>query len=155
MNELVENPDFLRFEWTDPSPIHGRIPPEPQNPLGLRWVGFASAHGWTIGFRGTPKPGLLGQTVSHGCVRMRNSDVVRVYDLVEIGTRVIVEPRQSGLARALAATDVIVEARRFRRLVTWLCREFTISGCTSGVAVTPGWGRLPSRHTEMQGREGR
>ena len=40
----------------------------------------------------TPNPELLGKAVSHGCVRMRNEDVVRVYERVELGTTVIVEP---------------------------------------------------------------
>ena len=34
----------------------------------------------------------LGQAVSHGCVRMANADVVKLFDQVQIGTTVIVEP---------------------------------------------------------------
>ena len=70
----------------------GRIGPGPDNPLGDRWIGFTTAYGWTIGFHGTPQPELLGQAVSHGCVRMRNRDVVDLYRRVDIGTPVIVEP---------------------------------------------------------------
>lgn len=92
INEMVENPDWVVFDWKDPKKKLGRIPPGPKNPLGLRWIGFASAHGWEIGFHGTPKPELLGQAVSHGCVRMKNEDVVKVYSKVSIGTTVIVEP---------------------------------------------------------------
>jgi lipoprotein-anchoring transpeptidase ErfK/SrfK len=62
------------------------------NPLGLRWIGFAHGEGWTLGIHGTPRPELLGQAVSNGCVRMRNADVVRIYEHVELGTRVVVEP---------------------------------------------------------------
>lgn len=92
INEMVENPDFVVFDWNNPSKTKGRIPPGPNNPLGLRWIGFASAHGWEIGFHGTQKTQLLGQAVSHGCVRMKNSDVVRVFSKVALGTTVIVEP---------------------------------------------------------------
>jgi lipoprotein-anchoring transpeptidase ErfK/SrfK len=92
VNEMVENPDWVMFDWRDPSRFIRRFPPGPRNPLGLRWIGFASAHGWDVGFHGTPRPDLLGQAVSHGCVRMANSDVVKVYEKVKIGTTVIVEP---------------------------------------------------------------
>ena len=34
----------------------------------------------------------IGQAVSHGCVRMRNADVVKVYERVQVGTPVLVEP---------------------------------------------------------------
>lgn len=92
INEMIMNPDFLRFDWNKPSRELGRIPPGPTNPLGLRWIGFANAHGWTVGFHGTAKTSVLGQAVSHGCVRMRNSDVVKLYERVKIGTKVVVEP---------------------------------------------------------------
>ncbi|MBW1991486.1 MAG: L,D-transpeptidase [Deltaproteobacteria bacterium] len=75
------------------SPWSGRIsPPGPRSPLGERWIGFWSNGRQTIGFHGTPGVHLLGQAVSHGCVRMRNRDIKVMYDLVEIGTPVIVEP---------------------------------------------------------------
>ncbi len=92
IREMVENPDWIQFDWNNPSKVIRRHPPGPKNPLGLRWIGFARAHGWEIGFHGTPRPELLGRAVSHGCVRMRNEDVVKVYDRVKIGTTVIVEP---------------------------------------------------------------
>jgi len=91
--EMVENPDFLRFDFGNPTKKpFGRIPPGPNNPLGLRWIAFANAHGWTVGFHGTNKTSVLGQAVSHGCVRMSNPDVVKLYSRVKIGTPVIVEP---------------------------------------------------------------
>jgi hypothetical protein len=91
--EMVENPDFLKFDFGNPTKKpFGRIPPGPNNPLGLRWIAFANAHGWTVGFHGTAKTSVLGQAVSHGCVRMSNPDVVKLYQKVKIGTPVIVEP---------------------------------------------------------------
>jgi len=90
--EKLVDPDFVQFDWHDPSRVTGRVAPGPENPLGARWIGFTSAYGWTIGFHGTPDEDLLGQAVSHGCVRMRNRDVVQLYGRVDIGTPVIVEP---------------------------------------------------------------
>jgi len=93
INEMVENPDFLMFDFNDTSrPNRGRIPPGINNPLGLRWIGFAHAHGWAVGFHGTSKTQFLGQAVSHGCVRMRNDDIVKVFARVKLGTPVVVEP---------------------------------------------------------------
>lgn len=89
--EKVVDPDWVQFDWKNPSKTLGRIPPGPNNPMGKRWVGFAMAHGWGIGFHGTPKPQALGQAVSHGCVRMHNDDIVRMFDRIAIGTPVIVE----------------------------------------------------------------
>lgn len=46
----------------------------------LLWIGY--------GIHGTNEPGLLGQAVSHGCVRMLNQDIEALYPLVAIGTPV-------------------------------------------------------------------
>jgi lipoprotein-anchoring transpeptidase ErfK/SrfK len=92
IQEMVKDPDWVQFDWNNPSRVIRRIPPGPNNPMGRRWIGFARAHGWEVGFHGTPKPEVLGQAVSHGCVRMHNDDVVKIFDRVKIGTPVIVEP---------------------------------------------------------------
>lgn len=68
------------------------VPPGPENPLGSRWIGF-----WTdginyIGFHGTPNAETVGQAASHGCIRMYDQDVVALFNLVEVGTRVEVRP---------------------------------------------------------------
>ncbi|MFH7243685.1 MAG: L,D-transpeptidase [Spirulina sp.] len=68
------------------------VPPGPENPLGRHWVGFWSDGNNVIGFHGTPQEDLIGQAVSHGCVRMRNADVAEFFDRVQVGTPVIVEP---------------------------------------------------------------
>jgi lipoprotein-anchoring transpeptidase ErfK/SrfK len=93
VEEMVVHPDFLKYDNSvTPARAIKRIPPGPLNPLGERWIGFAHGEGWTLGFHGTPNPELIGQAVSHGCVRMRNADVVKVYDRVQVGTPVLVEP---------------------------------------------------------------
>ena len=94
VNEMIVNPDFVVFDFSNPekSRDRGRIPPGITNPLGLRWVGFAFDHGWAIGFHGTSKTEVLGQAVSHGCVRMSNPDIVTMFDKIKVGTTVVVEP---------------------------------------------------------------
>ncbi len=74
-------------------PITGElIPTGPNNPLGARWIGFWSDGRHQIGFHGTHKAQehLIGQPVSHGCLRMRNKDIQELYEQVSLGTQVIV-----------------------------------------------------------------
>jgi lipoprotein-anchoring transpeptidase ErfK/SrfK len=60
------------------------------SPLGDRWIGFWSDGRNELGFHGTPNVDLVGAAVSHGCLRMRNSDVRMLYSQVNIGTQVSV-----------------------------------------------------------------
>ena len=72
-------------------PWNGKIvPPGPNNPLGQRWIGFWTDGKNFIGFHGTPNESLIGQAVSHGCVRMKNADIKKLFELVSIGTSVTV-----------------------------------------------------------------
>ncbi|MEQ9439273.1 MAG: L,D-transpeptidase [Cyclobacteriaceae bacterium] len=45
-----------------------------------------------IYIHGTPEEGLIGQPASHGCIRMKNADVIQLYDLVKEGVLVMIEP---------------------------------------------------------------
>src|SRR6185295_1595290 len=92
VEEMIVHPEFHKFDPKDRTRVIKYFPPGPTNPLGERWIGFAHGEGWTVGMHGTPQPELLGRAVSGGCIRMRNADVVRIYDRVRIGTTVIVEP---------------------------------------------------------------
>lgn len=62
----------------------------PDNPLGSRWIGFWSDGRHRIGFHGTNKEQLVGQPVSHGCLRMRNNDIQSLYEQVTLGTPIVV-----------------------------------------------------------------
>lgn len=73
--------------WTGKVILEG-----PDNPLGDRWIGFWTDGRNSIGFHGTPSEKLVGQAVSHGCIRMRNRDVVALYEQVKMGTPVTVKP---------------------------------------------------------------
>jgi len=61
------------------------IPAGKNNPLGPRWVGL-NKQGY--GIHGTSAPGSIGKAASHGCIRMRNRDVVEFASLVNIGDTV-------------------------------------------------------------------
>lgn len=64
------------------------LPPgSPQNVLGTRWLGFDMPG---YGIHGTIDPGSIGKHVTAGCVRMRNSDVEELYNIVPIGTQVVI-----------------------------------------------------------------
>lgn len=80
----------------DPSwqnPFNGTvIPAGPNNPLGTRWIGFWTDGQNYIGFHGTPNEDSVGTAASHGCIRMYNNDVVQLFEMVEVGTVVRVEP---------------------------------------------------------------
>lgn len=73
-------------------PITGEVIPSGanHNPLGDRWIGFWSDGRHQIGFHGTNEEHLIGQAVSHGCLRMRNQDIRMLYPLVAKGTLVLV-----------------------------------------------------------------
>jgi lipoprotein-anchoring transpeptidase ErfK/SrfK len=50
--------------------------------------------GWTqggpIGIHGTNEPGLLGQPVTHGCIRVRNDVIRRLFAITRAGTPVLI-----------------------------------------------------------------
>ncbi|WP_199300291.1 L,D-transpeptidase [Coleofasciculus sp. FACHB-542] len=73
-------------------PITGEVIPSGanDNPLGDRWIGFWSDGRHQIGFHGTNEEHLIGQAVSHGCLRMRNQDIRMLYQQVAKGTLVLV-----------------------------------------------------------------
>lgn len=48
---------------------------------------FAGADG-QIGIHGTNDPAGIGHNVSHGCIRMKNTEIVRLARLLPLGTRV-------------------------------------------------------------------
>ncbi|MFH1395066.1 MAG: L,D-transpeptidase family protein [Candidatus Omnitrophota bacterium] len=55
--------------------------------LGSRWMGL-SVEGY--GIHGTSDESTIGQQVTHGCVRMRNDDVVELFTIIPSGTKVTI-----------------------------------------------------------------
>jgi L,D-transpeptidase ErfK/SrfK len=78
-------------EWRHPI-TQVVTPAGPENPLGDRWIGFYQGENMALGFHGTPHEALVGQAVSHGCLRMRNRDINVMFEQVGLGVVVIVQP---------------------------------------------------------------
>jgi lipoprotein-anchoring transpeptidase ErfK/SrfK len=77
------NPDL--FWDADPSHAKAKIPPGPNGPVGVVWIDISKPH---YGIHGTPEPGTVGHTSSHGCVRLTNWDALRLAAMVGKGTKV-------------------------------------------------------------------
>lgn len=60
----------------------------PNNPLGYRWLGLSLNGGGDYGIHGNASPYSIGTNASHGCVRMINSDVEELFEIVPINTPV-------------------------------------------------------------------
>ncbi|ASY55441.1 L,D-transpeptidase [Sinorhizobium sp. CCBAU 05631] len=67
--------------------LPARMDGGPQNPLGARAMYLGST---LYRIHGTNAPWTIGYGVSSGCIRMRNEDVVDLYERVKVGTKVIV-----------------------------------------------------------------
>ncbi len=79
--------------WVNPDPngwgssMPAEIPPGPGNPLGTRALNL-NAPG--IRIHGTYDLASLGTAASHGCIRMSIKDVEQLYDIVDVGTPVLI-----------------------------------------------------------------
>lgn len=63
----------------------------PLNPLGARALYlFQGKRDTVIRIHGTNDPKSIGRSVSSGCIRMRNEDIIDLYGRVSIGTTVVV-----------------------------------------------------------------
>ena len=64
------------------------VPPDsPENILGTRWLGI-DKQGY--GLHGSVDPTSIGKQVTAGCVRMPNKDVEELFDIVPVGTDVMI-----------------------------------------------------------------
>ncbi len=71
------------------------VAPGPDNPMGSRALYLYSGGKDTL-FRihGTNQPEYIGASISSGCIRMTNEDVIDLYDRAGVGTVVVVlEPK--------------------------------------------------------------
>ncbi|MEO8579130.1 MAG: L,D-transpeptidase [Gemmatimonadales bacterium] len=73
---------------------NGNIVIPPYGTTARRYLGVMGTRrlelGDGYGIHGTDHPESIGQSVSHGCVRMRNEDIERLYPMVTIGTPVYI-----------------------------------------------------------------
>lgn len=78
--------------WVNPAPdtwgadLPAEIPPGPGNPLGVRALNWSAP---AIRFHGTEATYSLGYNASHGCVRLSNTEVIQLYDMVDVGTPIV------------------------------------------------------------------
>jgi lipoprotein-anchoring transpeptidase ErfK/SrfK len=74
---------YLTAAWRPAEAIYGRWAIETSAGAAITdWPG-----GGVIGIHGTNQPWLIGQRVSHGCIRMRNADILRLRHWAKPGTR--------------------------------------------------------------------
>jgi lipoprotein-anchoring transpeptidase ErfK/SrfK len=80
------NPDLF---W-DANPGHSKakIPPGPNNPVGLVWIDLSKEH---YGIHGTPEPSRIAKSQSHGCIRLTNWDALTVAAAVKAGTPALLQ----------------------------------------------------------------
>jgi hypothetical protein len=73
---------------------NGNIVVPPYGTSARRYLGVMGTRrlelGDGYGIHGTDHPETIGQSVSHGCVRMRNEDIERLYPMVPVGTPVYI-----------------------------------------------------------------
>jgi lipoprotein-anchoring transpeptidase ErfK/SrfK len=98
--------------WTPPAEMIERdprlaeyangMPGGPENPLGARAIYLYEGGRDTIyRIHGTSEPWSIGLSVSSGCIRMVNEDVIDLYERVEIGAKVIVLMQGAALYRGV------------------------------------------------------
>ena len=93
---VVANPDYTFDPAVFPESEEARelgrkliLPPGPNNPVGVAWVGLDRSG---YGIHGTPDPAKVGHTESHGCFRLANWDAHSLLGLVWVGMTVRVVP---------------------------------------------------------------
>jgi len=81
-------------DWRPPDEMLKRRPDLPRymaggpdNPLGARALYLGNT---LYRIHGSNEPWTIGTQVSSGCIRMRNEDVIDLYERVKLGTKVVV-----------------------------------------------------------------
>ena len=74
--------------------VGGNIIVPPYGTNQRRYRGVLGSRRLVLGdgyaLHGTNKPESIGQAVSHGCVRLRNEDIEKLYEMVPVGTPVYI-----------------------------------------------------------------
>lgn len=90
------NGSVVQLEATDGREIvaNGNIIIPPFGTTQRRYLGVLGTRrlklGDGYGLHGTNQPETIGRAVSHGCVRLRNEDIEKLYDMVPVGTPVFI-----------------------------------------------------------------
>ena len=89
---VQQNPHFNYnpglFWDAKPEDAKARIQPGPRNPVGVVWIGLSKEH---YGIHGSPNPGRIGHTESHGCIRLTNWDAEELSKMVKPGVPAILQ----------------------------------------------------------------
>ncbi|WP_282026542.1 L,D-transpeptidase [Limimaricola cinnabarinus] len=101
---MIERQPELYSKWAD------GMPGGPDNPLGARAL-YLFKNGWDTFLRihGTNHPNTIGTSVSNGCARLVNDQMIALYDQVPMGTKVFLYPK-AGMAYDPAEAEA-----RYRR----------------------------------------
>ena len=101
-------------DWHPPAEMIARQPYLPRfmaggpgNPLGARAMYLGSSE---YRIHGTNDPTTIGKFVSSGCIRLTNEDVADLFSRVDVGTKVVVLPKNGPHIEARAATPARVRA---------------------------------------------
>ncbi|MGY4236325.1 lipoprotein-anchoring transpeptidase ErfK/SrfK [Bradyrhizobium sp. USDA 4449] len=99
VGRLAEWPDWVPTPEIQArlGPYPARVAGGPANPLGARGIYLYVGNKDTLyRIHGTNQPEYIGQAISSGCIRMRNEDVIDLFDRVKLNATVVVlPPRQS------------------------------------------------------------
>ena len=82
------NYDPVHFWYAAPDETTAKLPPGPNNPAGVVWMGLSKEH---YGIHGTPDPGHIRHGESAGCIRLTNWDAEDLLHMVRRGTPAILE----------------------------------------------------------------
>lgn len=87
---VSKNPDFhynpkLFWDVSDKKD-DALLKPGPNGPVGVVWIDLSKEH---YGIHGTGEPGSIGNSESHGCVRLTNWDAARLAQMVKSGVKVV------------------------------------------------------------------
>jgi lipoprotein-anchoring transpeptidase ErfK/SrfK len=89
---VARNPTYNynpKLFWdAKPGDAKTKVPAGPNNPVGVAWIDLSIPH---YGIHGSPVPGLIGKTESHGCIRLTNWSAAEVAGLVQKGTEVVLQ----------------------------------------------------------------
>ena len=106
VGRMAEWPDWIPTAEIQArlGPYPSRVPGGPANPLGARALYLYDGNKDTLyRIHGTNQPEYIGQAISSGCIRMRNEDVIDLYERVKLGSTVVVlPPGQSAAMDAIA-----------------------------------------------------
>jgi lipoprotein-anchoring transpeptidase ErfK/SrfK len=102
-------------DWYPPAEMIKRQPYLPRfiaggpgNPLGARAMYLGSSE---YRIHGTNDPSTIGKFVSSGCIRMTNEDVIDLFGRVDVGTKVVVLPKNAPVLARGSDTRTTISVR--------------------------------------------